>query len=262
MNIIFEKVLQQYKKCNSAAKAKMLTKYGFDSEEKFLQYLNAETILKASEITSPTEKPVIHVVDILDTSASMRGEKFNSAKAGVNSQIAKLKEDKDVIYTHTLTVFKYPSSVNNLYFKKEIDKVGEFMGEPDSNTPLYHAIGETLEKLISTHNGKDKVLVNILTDGQENASRGKYASSKAVQSLISQCEEKGFTITFIGTKQDVEYIKKKLSVDDSNTFVHENTGDSISFSYMARTNAMSSYKDSVLKGEDVTKGFYKKTGKL
>ena len=61
------------------------------------------------------------------------------------------------------------------------------------------------------------VLVTILTDGEENASREHSAFD--IKNLIDELKLKNWTFTYIGTDHDVEKIALSLSI--TNTLVFE-----------------------------------------
>lgn len=79
-----------------------------------------------------------------------------------------------------------------------------------------------------------------------------------MKALIATCEARGFTITFIGTKNDTAYIVRHLNIDFSNTLVHDNTGEGVKMSFQTQATATTQYRKSLEKGEDVSRGFYSK----
>lgn len=76
---------------------------------------------------------------------------------------------------------------------------------PDASTPLLDAIGQSVGKLrqtlLSTGAANYQVLVTILTDGEENASR--EFSRAAVRELVTALETQNWTFTYLGTDHDV-----------------------------------------------------------
>jgi len=207
--------------------------------------------------TTSKSRPTIHVVDVLDSSGSMSGGKHSAAKKGINMGVGGLKADTaNVNYTYTLCDFS-----DDLIFrhvKSQLSEVKEFKGNTRGSTALFDAIGTTIEKIKTdggTIKSTDKVLVNIYTDGQENASR--HFTATAIDSLIKSLSEVGWTFTFIGTASDVAYAQRVLSIKDSNTLVHDNTARGLEKSFVANTAARTSYSSKVSAGEDVSEGFYK-----
>lgn len=262
-------LLKAYKKANKQRRARIIAKAGYNNEEEyFISLMSAElktaskktSRKKKATITAVTgDKPTIHNVYILDASSSMSGGKFNNAQKGINDEIDALKKDTTVNYTQTIVVFSYANNIRFVEYLTPIAYVLPLETRASGNTALYQATAETLTRLLSSLEGKnDKVLVKIFTDGEENDSRGEFRHPNTVASLIKKAEERGFTITFVGTKQDVKLISKLLSIDASNTLVHDNTAMGVRDAFLESYGSTVSYAKSVKAGEDVSRGFYKK----
>ena len=73
-------------------------------------------------------------------------------------------------------------------------------------------ISELQQKV--THD--DRVLVTIITDGYENASR--TWSGKQIKSLVEELRQMGWTFTYIGADQDVEKVAEEIGVQNSLRF--------------------------------------------
>ncbi len=189
----------------------------------------------------------IHNIVILDRSGSMKGEKYYAAVEGIKMDYETCKREGFKSYTF--------AQFDDTYDCKTYDFTKELMFLlPEGWTALYDAIYNTLTDTIIPEG--DKVLVKIFTDGEENHSR---RSAKEVQQLIKNCEAKGYTITFVGTKHDVRVIQQTLSIDASNTAIHDNTGAGVQKVFRSSAQATSEYTKSISRGEDVTKGFFTKT---
>jgi hypothetical protein len=269
-----EKLLKTFKRANKVARVRMSNKYGHcpDDFQKILENMlvavfSIEIPESKSSSKKSVSKPIIHDVDILDQSGSMidrwrdRPDKLAMAIEGISKGISDLKENKEATFTKTLVCFG--SGVVNSYKKVSLDKAFAPFHSDLGSTALYQAVGETLENLLKESNGKDKYLVKIFTDGGENASHGKYRGNPILLGkLIKECETKGFTITFVGTRGDVKRIVDNLNIDESNTLVHDNTSEGVRDAFIETRGATICYAQSVAKGEDVTRGFYKKVGKL
>ena len=83
--------------------------------------------------------------------------------------------------------------------------------KPDSITPLYDAMGfsfSKMQKVLESTNDYN-VLVTILTDGEENAS--KEYSGIAIKKMIEELSEGNWTFTYIGTDHDVEKFASNIS---------------------------------------------------
>jgi len=204
--------------------------------------------------TNPKEYPTIHIVDVLDSSGSMSGDKHNAALKGINGGIQDLKESKvKVNYTYTLVDFS--TDVRFVHTKDKLLAVSKVACGTRSSTALFDAIGEAVQKVLPGIGKDDKVLVNIYTDGQENAS--KRYTAHDISGFIDQLSTSGWTFTFIGTPQDVAYASNVLRIHESNTLSYDGTAKGLEKSLTATRSSRTSYSLSVSKGEDVSQGFYK-----
>lgn len=265
-NIDYEGILAKYKKANKIARQRVLIKNGITLEElfKFCQSKSGQPIINKKG------KIIIHDVDIVDNSASMSGSKHVSAINGVNQSIRSLKKDISVNYTKTVVDFMVGDKPNIVMWKLPIDKVGKYHSRANTNTPLFQAIGETLERLEKEQKPGEKVLVKIFTDGNENASQHPWQNegfydvykNERLKSIIKRLEDKGFTITFVGTINDVQKMIKAFDLREDNTLTHDNTAEGIGETFKMSMIATQNYSMRARKGEDVTRGFYKKVGKL
>jgi len=133
-----------------------------------------------------------HISFILDETGSMMSIK--------DKTISDFKEYLQQIksYKGIFTLTKFNSNKVEVVYTKPIKDVPELTKEtykPDATTPLYDAIGKTI-KALEVDEGKQELLVVILTDGEENAS--KEYDKKAIQALIKEKETKGWTFVYLG----------------------------------------------------------------
>lgn len=270
MNKIFEKLLEQFKRSNEVAKEKMATRFGFKTPQELEAYLKQSSfepavvkVGKKKKEKVTLERVIVHNVHILDASGSMAGDKINVAIKGINQEIEDMKKDDSTEVTQTIIHFSYPDDIITHCWKTPLSSAYKFHTTARGSTALLQTIGETLTKLLSEANDKDKYLVKIFTDGEENASVGEWKNPKRVANLIKEAENKGFTVTFVGTEKDIAYVVRLLSIDESNTLSHKNTIDSIGATYMMSSNATAKYRVAAAKGLDVKHEFFrKKTGTL
>ena len=87
---------------------------------------------------------------------------------------------------------------------------------PSGGTPLYDAMGRAISELRPNVTKDDVVLVTVITDGYENASR-EY-SGKAIKSLVEALKQEGWVFTYIGANQDVEAVAASMSIDNHLSF--------------------------------------------
>lgn len=207
----------------------------------------------------------VHNVHLLDASGSMVGGKYKNAIGGIKEEIALLANDKSrVKYTQTIIEFTSGWGIHGTVERRHT-VVGDLkaaldfvpMGT-DGGTPLYEALGNTLELMKEKKKQGEKVLVKVFTDGGENSSAGRFANPKVLFDLIKECEANDFTVTFVGTPTDTMTVIAKLGIDKSNTLTHNNTAEGVVFAFQQSASSTVSYSKSAIRGEDVTRGFYSK----
>lgn len=271
MSKIIDKILQDFKRSNSAAKQKMAERFGFESAEELLKHLTEELGEKAKKLlqdvktsvkkgTRKKEPITVHNVQILDASSSMSGVKMAAALEGINADIASMVNDKSTKITGTIVSFSYHYDIITHFWKADLGNIDKFATPVRGSTALLETIGITLSKLLSEHNKTDKVLVKIFTDGQENDTRptSEWYNPKNVAKLIEECQSKGFTVTFVGTQVDVNYVTNLLKIDKTNTLVHDNTREGLERSFVDSIASTVRYRKAAADGLDVSIGFYTK----
>ena len=62
----------------------------------------------------------------------------------------------------------------------------------------------------------DQVIVTIVTDGYENAS--KEYNGKAIKALVDELKSEGWIFAYVGANQDVEAVAAKISITNVMNF--------------------------------------------
>ena len=141
-----------------------------------------------------TRKTIYHL--IVDKSGSMM-DCVDSTINGFNEQVNRIK-DKALEFTEediTMGLTTFNDNVNHLYYRqnpKEMVLLNYENYRPSGGTALLDAVGETIseiERQISTNLIATTVIVVILTDGYENASK-KY-NLVNIRNMISKLEATG-----------------------------------------------------------------------
>ena len=163
----------------------------------------------------------IYNLIILDESGSMQSIK-PQAITGLNEtfQTIESAQDKYENQSHYVTLVSFNSyKVKTIYDCCPVHHIKELPStdyQPSACTPLYDAMGISLTKLKTEVKDEDNVLVTIITDGYENASR-EY-SGKAIAQLVEELKAKGWIFTYIGANQDVEKEASSMSINNSMRF--------------------------------------------
>lgn len=93
---------------------------------------------------------------------------------------------------------------------------------PNYGTPLYDAMGFAINDLRKNVAEVDTVLVTVITDGYENASR-EY-SGKAIKALVEELKTKGWIFTYIGANQDAEKFAHGMAINNALNFEASDEG--------------------------------------
>jgi uncharacterized protein YegL len=202
---------------------------------------------------NPTEQLIIHDIYVLDASGSMQGAKFNNAIEGIKQSIDANRENLLAKFYTTLIVFSDDHKVNTVINDAECKssdvqvKFNDYAGM----TALQDAIGRALKMEFV----QGSVLVKIFTDGEENDSK-IWTRTECAKLIQSRIKDK-WTISFVGTKADVEKVQKDFGILKDNTLVHDNTGAGVKQAFTKTLQATATYTSNLSCGLDVTDGFYK-----
>lgn len=260
MNKIYEKLLADYKKANKEYKKKLLAKFGFKTEQEFFDIINIPQEVVKEKL--PKQKPVVHLVDVLDASGSMMGDKIINANEAIEQSLLEFKKETNVDYRYWQVSFSGSGDQRWGFQNKPIANVKHTYIRTRGATALYETIILTIDNLLNVKDKNDKVLLKIYTDGDENNSHIAFRSAKTVVSKIKEAEEQGFTVTFIGTVDDVNRTINRLNIDESNTQAYDGTAEGLRNAMSFATQSTVLYASKVARGENVTKGFYKQVGTL
>lgn len=199
---------------------------------------------------------------ILDESGSMESIKnsiiigFNELAQNIKGIAAQFPEQK-----HFVTFVTFNGlGLKELFYNNQVDSLKLLDAQnyiPDSMTPLYDAIGTSVLNLKHDTFGKDNVnvLVTILTDGEENAS--KEFSGKEIRTIIEQLKEKNWTFTYIGTEHNVEGVAINLSIPITNTLIFNKTVTGVKTMFEHELTFRKEYNRKVRDREDTKENFFK-----
>ena len=159
---------------------------------------------------------------IVDESGSMSVIQ-KQAFSGMNETLQTIKivaEQKPDMEQH-VTLITFDSNHTKFHYDNAdglaVVPLHERDYQPGGCTPLYDAIGAGIAKVNAQTKEGDSVLVTIITDGYENASR-EY-NLKMVKNLINKLKEQNWTFTFIGTDDlDVEGMAASMGISESLSF--------------------------------------------
>lgn len=169
---------------------------------------------------------------ILDMTGSMQPRRTITLSA-FNEYLKGLQNGKDT-KTGTLTLQVFNSLVGvktlvsgNIGELKPLD--GEY--KPEGATPLYDAIGVTIQKAEAEKSGL-KPLIVIQTDGEENASR-EFTKEKIIQ-LVQEKQKDGWQFVFLGCDLDAMAVGMTFGIAAGNTLSYNNRTTAAAYGNLAR----------------------------
>lgn len=179
----------------------------------------------------------VEMVFILDRSGSMAGLEADTI-GGFNSMIARQQEEKGEARVTTV-LFDHEYKV--IHNRIPVQALRPLNGEDyyvRGNTALYDAIGRTIsvmgdtQKYTASEERADKVVVVIITDGYENASR-EY-SQVQIRNLIKRQKKRfGWEFIFLGANMDAEAEAEKFGIDKDRAVTYENDREGVRLNYEA-----------------------------
>ncbi|MBQ4063689.1 MAG: VWA domain-containing protein [Bacteroidaceae bacterium] len=173
---------------------------------------------------------------IIDESGSMQSIK-KQAIDSVNETVQSIKaaQEKYADQEHFVSLVTFHNDVKTVYECVAAADVAELTTEtycPTCCTALYDAMGMSLCALRPKVADDDKVLVTVVTDGYENASR-EY-SGMAIKALVDELKKKGWVFAYIGANQDVEAVASTISITNVLNFEATPTGTACMSSRVAK----------------------------
>ncbi|MBN2695534.1 VWA domain-containing protein [bacterium] len=203
----------------------------------------------------------IYNLIILDESGSMESIKKPTI-SGFNELVQTIKglqkEHKEQSHYVSFVTFNGLGIKTKLFNQpvEELSKITEKLYNPDATTPLYDAIGDSVLKLKhEVYGGEDyKVLVTILTDGEENASQN--FTGKEIKLMIENLQQNGWTFTYIGANQDVVKVATELAIPVSNTLSFSADDEGVSKAFAKDRKARASYAKKISSNEEAEADYF------
>jgi len=188
---------------------------------------------------------------------------MDTLKDEVNSGISLfLDKQREVPGECTVSIYEFNTTVTKLVDFSPLTLVNNPKIEPRGMTALYDAIGtaftKTGEKLASMHEFErpERVLVSIVTDGEENSSR--LFNCEKVQNMIKEQRSKYlWQIDFFGCSEACMKNARTIGVSSGFQYTYDSSpiGVSVAFNKMSdvksllRSCSQEQYTSSVIDGE-------------
>lgn len=165
-----------------------------------------------------------HIRILLDRSGSM-----DSCREGTIAGFNQYLRDQQAMPDDgtTLALVQFDSESYDTLFDKPIRDVtplAEF--KPRASTPLHDAMGRCIDETLRDHRS-DKVLMVIITDGQENASH-EYTAEK-LATMIKERRDAGWEFIFLAANQDAiltatQYFGRQYAASNAAAFSSSDAG--------------------------------------
>jgi hypothetical protein len=178
----------------------------------------------AKKPSTKTKSETTHILAVLDRSGSMSSV-VNDAIGGYNTFIGEQKKLKDkATLSGTLFDDRFEGlNGGQVLSINDVPELNRNTFVPRGSTALYDAIGKTINAYkTDAANKADKVLVIVITDGHENAS--KEYSARDISDLITHQKKQNWQFVFLCSTEDAITVGASLGVSGGNTLKFTNTG--------------------------------------
>lgn len=205
------------------------------------------------------KKHQVHNLIILDESGSMESIKTTIIN-GFNELVQTIQgiEKQFPEQEHFISLVSFNSlGQKMLHFMEpaiRLNCIDDKTYKPGASTPLYDAMGFSINKLKNSLQGLTdyNVLVTIMTDGEENASQ--EFSGNDIKKLVEELRENRWTFTYIGTDHDVEEIASSLSIN--NTMMFEKNEEDIKNMFLREKDARINYSRRLFFNDDTSSNYF------
>jgi uncharacterized protein YegL len=175
---------------------------------------------------------------VVDKSGSMHFVQDDTI-GGINSFIEQNREEALGETRFTLAQFNSNYKITKDFVDiKDVKKLSRNNYRPTGGTALLDAIGKTIDELGSKLSAMDederpsKVIVAVITDGEENASR-KYTQDQ-VRSMIKRQEEVyNWSVLFLGSELNTADVAQSYGINAGNTMTYQKGNIDSAFTSMA-----------------------------
>lgn len=189
-------------------------------------------------------KQKVHLIMVLDCSGSMTSVREEIVQ-GFNSALNEWKSlDKTKLFVTRLDFSVNPGMdpVRVVCQRETPSEVGSFDLEAyitKGLTNMLDAVGRAIG-IGTDDNSSDSVVVVVLSDGEENASR--IYTYQSIAKLIGDLTAKGnWTFAYVGANQDLSTVADKLNIPRANTLNYVSTADGTTGALGALTRSLGAY---------------------
>lgn len=167
-----------------------------------------------------TRPGLSEIVIVLDRSGSMQSTR-RDMEGAFDAFIA---QQRDLPGRCEVTLVRFDNEVDQVYEGLPLAQVPPLDLEPRGSTALYDAIGYTIDAVSKRLDGTDeaarpeRVLVVIITDGGENASR-TYDRERVLARIGRKRTTDGWEFVYLGANQDAFAVGRSLGIDHAYGYI-------------------------------------------
>lgn len=183
----------------------------------------------------------VKIVFVLDESGSMSHLR-QDVIGGFNTLI---EDQKKLAGEADVTLVTFAANVVTVLNDIPLDNVQPLTNasyQPSGGTAMNDAIGITLDRLLK--DSPEKAIINIFTDGYENASR-EYSQAQ-VKELVKQAEAKGYQIVFLAANIDEVQVGHTFGLVAGSTRGFTADAKGMQSAYLQASAATNAYRSEVI----------------
>ena len=194
-----------------------------------------------------TDPNYTHVSFILDESGSM-GSVRDDVIGGFNTMMAEQRAAEGKL---TVSLCKFGTHLDNNYQKvyscvvaAEVPDLSQATFAPSGGTPLLDAVGRHINELgnvlrsMPEQQRPSKVIVVIMTDGQENQSREFTSKAQIAEMIKRQEDEFSWTFVYMGANVDAFGESSAFGVSAKNAVAYTSSKRGTSVAYAAASRGL------------------------
>ena len=206
------------------------------------------------------KKGLTEIIFCVDRSGSME----SIQKDMIGGFNAFLKKQREIPSECKVSFFQFDTDnpvVEKVYEKKDIQTAPELTMEtfvPRGGTPLYDAVAwvvrHTGERFSTTEESErpEKVLVVIITDGEENSSR-EWDDKQVKQMIEHQTEKYNWEFVYLGANQDAWSVGGSLGVRSTSSLGYVASQGGVNKLFDSLSNKTAHYRScTVLAGSSIS----------
>lgn len=172
----------------------------------------------------------LYVHALIDASTSMLPVKGPTLTA-YNQYVESLDNDAVV----SLSTFSSRGGIKRIHTNVDPGRAKLLADDYEcrGDTPLYDAIGETIQEIDTAAKEFDRIVIVIQTDGADNTSR-EFNREKVRQMLTDKQEGEGWLVVFLGANLQAAEQAAYLGIAAANAMQYEGTNSEMAFASVGR----------------------------